>query len=162
MKKQTGLTLIELMAVTAILSIMVGFAVSGMKSLLDRQNLSVVGPIFEKTIKLARSEAVQRTQVVRITPSSGTNDWSQGWSINIVNGPNPGDLQLIRTFDALPGNTVFTSDTFDGSTPFDILPNGQASLPSRFTLSEEGCTNKIYTYDVLLSGILDRNVSPCP
>jgi type IV fimbrial biogenesis protein FimT len=162
MKKQTGLTLIELMAVTVILIVMVGMAVPGMQSLFDRKNLSVVGPIFEKTIKLARSEAVQRTQVVRIIPTSGSNDWSQGWSINLVNGPNPGDLQLIRTFDALPGSTVFTSDTFDGSTPFDILPNGQASLPSRFTLNEEGCTSNIYTYDVLLSGILDRDVNPCP
>jgi type IV fimbrial biogenesis protein FimT len=162
MKKQTGMTLIELMVTVIILAIMVGIGVPSMKSLLDRKNLNVVGPIFEKSIKLARSEAIQRTQIIRIIPISGTSDWSQGWSINLVTGPNATDTQLIRTFDALPGNSIFTSDTFDLNTPLDILPNGQASLLGNFTLNKQGCTDDIYTYSMLLSGILNRNVTPCP
>lgn len=162
MKKQTGLTLIELMIATIILTIMVSVAVPSMKSFLDRGNFSVIGPLFEKTVKLARTEAVQRTQTIRISPNSGNSDWSQGWSIYLVTGPSSSDVQLIRTFDAVPGDAVFTSATFDGSTNLDILPNGQAALIGSLTLNKAGCIGDIHTYNILLSGIVNRSVTPCP
>jgi type IV fimbrial biogenesis protein FimT len=162
MKKQTGLTLIELMVTTIILVIMASVAVPSMKSFLDRGNFSVIGPIFEKSVKLARTEAIQSSQTVRISPSSGSNDWSQGWSISLVTGPNPTDLQLIRTFDEMPGDAIFTSDTFDGNTVLDILPTGQAAIIGNFSLNKAGCVGDIYTYNLLLSGIINRSVNPCP
>ena len=162
MKKQTGLTLIELMVSTIILAIMVSAAAPSMKSFFDRGNISVVGPIFEKTIKLARSEAIQRSQTVRISPISVSSNWANGWRIDLVTGPNPADVSLIRTFEALPGDTVFTSDDFDGNTALDILPSGQAVNLGDFELSQSGCVGgEKYIYSLLLSGILDRSVIPC-
>lgn len=162
MKKQTGMTLIELMVATIILAIMVGVAVPAMKSQLDAGNFSVIGPIFEKSVKLARTEAIQSSQNVRITPNSNTNDWTQGWSIELITGPNPADFQLIRTIDAMPGDATFTSDTFDGDTPILIRPNGQTSLIGSFTLQKRNCLGEIFTYNLLLSGIVDRRSSACP
>lgn len=162
MKKQTGLTLIELMVSTIILTIMVAAAAPSMKSFFDRGNISVVGPIFEKTIKLARSEAIQRSQTVRISPISGSSNWANGWRIDLVTGPNPTDVSLVRTFDALPGSSVFSSAVFDGNTSLDILPNGQAATLGNFELSQSGCVGgKKYIYSLLLSGILDRSVITC-
>ncbi|NVK38522.1 MAG: GspH/FimT family pseudopilin [Gammaproteobacteria bacterium] len=163
MKKQIGMTLIELMVAIVILAIMASVAVPSMKSFFDRNNLKVVGPIFEKSLQLARSEAIQRSQTVRLTPKGNGKDWSQGWNISLVTGPNPADVQLIRTFDPLPGNPAFVSDTYDATTPLDILPNGQASLIGGFTLNLSGCPDdKMYNYNVLLSGILNRSVTACP
>jgi type IV fimbrial biogenesis protein FimT len=164
MKKQTGMTLIELMVAAIILVIMASVAVPSMKSFLDRGNLKVVGPIFEQSIKLARSEAIQRNQTVRVSPLSNNADWSQGWRIDLVTGPNPSDIELIRTFDALPGQPVFTSDTFDGSPGIELLPNGQASLIGGFSLNAADCTGgKKYLYNLMLSGLLNRSVtSTCP
>lgn len=169
MKKQTGFTLIELMATSIVLVAIVIVAVPSMKSFLDRNKLKVVGPILEKSIKLARSEAIQRTQIIRLTPTSGTKDWSQGWSIELINGPD--DLKLLHKFDALPGDSVFTSDTFDANTPLDILPNGQAAIIGDFTFHRRGtndvdgnptCEGQEYTYALLLSGLINRSVAPCP
>lgn len=171
MKKQTGLTLIELMVATIIFAIMASVAVPAMKSFLDRNNLKVVGPALDKSMKLARSEAVQRTQIIRLTPATGTKDWSQGWSISLVTGPDPDEIELIRKFDALPGDSVFTSNTFDGDTPLDILPNGQAAIIGDFVFHQKGandedgnpsCKGQKYTYSVLLSGLISRSVAPCP
>lgn len=164
MKKQTGMTLIELMTATVIIVIMAAVATPFMKTLLDRSNLKVVGPIFEKSIRFARSEAIQRSQTVRLSPLSASSDWSQGWRIDAVTNSNlPSEtLQLIRTFDALPGDTSFTSKTFNGTTTkLDILPNGQTPILGTFTLNKAGCIGDKYTYNLLLSGILIRSVSSC-
>lgn len=163
MKKQIGMTLIELMVAITLLVILVGIAVPSMKSFLDNKNLSVVGPIFEKSMQLARSETIQRSRTIRVSPTSGTGDWSQGWRIEAVNGPNPADLELIRIFDALPGNPIFTSATFNGVTLLEFLPNGQASTLGSFTLHYADCSGgKGYNYDLLVSGVLKRSDAACP
>lgn len=163
MKKQTGLTLIELMIATIILTIMVSVAVPSMKSFLDRGNRSTIGPIFEQSVKLARSEAIQRSQTVSITPISGTSDWSQGWRIEAIdNSTSPPTPILVRIIDELPGNFTFTS----ALTTFSIRANGQSSTVGSFTLSlpnddNTSCIGNIDTYNLLLSGLLSRSVTPC-
>ena len=162
MKKQAGLTLIELMVSTIILALLMAVALPSMKSMLDRGNFKPIGRSFEKAVKYARSEAINRSQTVRISPLDGSSDWSKGWRIDAITQANPLVLTLIRTFDEIPGDSIFTSDTFDGDTFFDILPNGQAALIGNFTLSPANCSGgKTYTYSILLSGIIDRSESPC-
>ena len=68
MKKQTGLTLIELMVSTIILALLMAVALPSMKSMLDRGNFKPIGRSFEKAVKYARSEAINRSQTVRISP----------------------------------------------------------------------------------------------
>jgi prepilin-type N-terminal cleavage/methylation domain-containing protein len=164
MKKQTGLTLIELMVTTIILVIMASVAVPSMKSFLDRGNRGTIGPIFEQSVKLARSEAIQRSQTVSITPISGTSDWAQGWRIETMdNTTTPATPILIRIINNLPGNFTFTGSL----TSFSIRATGQANAIGSFTLSlptanNTGCIGNIDTYNLLLSGLLSRSVTKCP
>ena len=168
MKKQTGFTLIELMVATIILVILVSTAGPSLKSTLDRGNFKSIGPFFEKSLKYARSEAIQRGQTVQVRPiinadSVNSFDWSGGWRIEVIVQSDPLTLEVIRTFDSIPGETEFTSDTFNDITPLEISPSGQATLVGSFNLNQAGCkVGKIYTYSVLLSGNLNRSTSPCP
>ncbi len=155
------MTLIELMASMVVLSILVTVAVPAMKSLFERKNIDEVGKFFERSIKLARTEAINRSAVVRIQPTSGSRDWSQGWFIEYTKAD--GSAEVIRTFPALSGNPTFDSPTFDGTTVFEILPNGQARTLGSFNLfSPSTCTIGSTTYQVLLSGILQKGLAACP
>ncbi|MFT5594148.1 MAG: prepilin-type N-terminal cleavage/methylation domain-containing protein [Oceanicoccus sp.] len=165
MKKQIGMTLIELMVATAIFIAIVSWAMPSMKFLIDRKNLQVIGPTFERSIRLARTEAIQRSQTVRISPLSGSSDWSKGWRIDAITNPNQlnENLELIRTFDSLSGDPNFSSNIFDGDTKFEIRSDGQASLVGDFTIHLANCEGgKKYIYSVLLSGLLSRNETTCP
>lgn len=166
MKKQTGFTLIELMIATIILVIMVSAAVPSMKWLFESKNINALTSTFEKSLIQARNEAVQRGQPVRITPKVVTtdgeaSDWSQGWDVNIVTDVVANTLQLLRTYDGYGGGIVFTSATFDSSTPLEIQPTGQANT-GNFTMNQKDCAGgKRYVYTVLVSGLLDRSLVTC-
>jgi len=145
-----------------VLAIMVSVAVPAMKSLFERKNVDEVGKFFERSIKLARTEAINRSAVVRIKPTSGSRDWSLGWFIEYTKAD--GSAEVIRTFPALSGELTFDSPTYDGSTVFEILPNGQARTLGAFNLfSPSTCaTRGSTTYQVLLSGILQKGAAACP
>ncbi len=158
---QKGMTLIELMVSTVILAILVGVAVPSMKSLLDRKNIESVGDFFVKTIKLARTEAIQRSAVVRVKPKfANGNDWSQGWYFEYTN-PD-GVNEIIRKFDGLSGNPTFGSNEFNQLTPLIIMPNGQVNTRGTFFLNyPDDCNAGSFFYQVLLSGALQKGIVPC-
>ncbi len=160
------MTLIELMASIMILGIMVSVAVPTMKGLFERKNIISVGKFFERSVKLARTEAINRSAVVRIQPTSASSDWSKGWHLEYTSLNDDGintTVEVIRTFPALSGNPTFNSTAFDGTTVFEILPNGQARTLGTFVLSyPNNCSVGVITYTVLLSGILQKRVATCP
>lgn len=166
MKKQTGMTLIELMIVTIILVILSTVGVPLMKSFIDNNNLKAFKSTFEKTLTQARAEAVQRGQIVRITPISSSdpdspNDWSKGWSIHLVD-PVTNTLELIRTFDSPGQELVFTSDDFGSTTPLEFKPTGQANQSGSFTMNQKDCSGgKRFMFTMLLSGSINRGIVTC-
>ncbi len=157
---QRGLTLIELMATTVIIAILASAAVPAMQSLFANKSIPSVGKIFEQSIKLARTEAIQRSATVRVKPNSLSFDWSQGWFLEYTN--SDGNNELIRRFDALPGSPTFTSANFSQANPLEILPDGQVRNIGTFNLFYQNCTARnVLSYQVLLSGILNRSMSLC-
>lgn len=160
LNSQSGLTLIELMVATVILAILASAAAPTMKSLFERNTISSSGDFFVKSIKLARLEAIQRGRTVDVIPTSGTSDWSQGWSI--IADDDGGTPQTIRDFPALSGNPVFSSTVYGNGQTLSILPTGQVSVLGSFELFYSDCTgqNK-YTFNVLLSGLIQRGISSC-
>ncbi len=100
-----------------------------MKGLFERKSIIEVGKFFDRSIKLARSEAINRNAVVRVQPTSASSNWSQGWHLEYTIVDDDGVTttnEVIRTFPALAGDPSFSSAIFDGTTVFEILPNGQA------------------------------------
>jgi len=165
-KRQKGMTLIELMVSMVVLAIMVTVAVPTMKGLFERKSIIEVGKFFDRSIKLARSEAINRNAVVRVQPTSASSNWSQGWHLEYTIVDDDGVTttnEVIRTFPALAGDPSFSSAIFDGTTVFEILPNGQARTLGTFVLSyPDNCSVGVITYTVLLSGILQKRVAACP
>ncbi len=161
MKKQIGFTLIELMTTMAILAIIVSYAAPSFKGMFEQKNIPGIARQFENSIKLARTEAINRNTTIEIRSTSGTTDWSQGWYLEFT---NPDDkIELIRHFEALQGSPTFISTVFDDETRLQILSNGQAQTLGNFSLSyPNNCEAGSYTFQLLSSGLLRKQVIECP
>lgn len=160
MKKESGFTLLETMIVIFLMVIISWVAIPGFRDAIDDKNLKVVGPIFEKSLQLARSEARKGSNIIRVSPLGDGGDWSDGWKIERIISAD--EIKLIRIVDALPGDPDFTSEDFNGVNPIEITPDGQANMPGEFDLSLKGCPDNVkYVYRLLLSAQLGRSVTQC-
>jgi prepilin-type N-terminal cleavage/methylation domain-containing protein len=160
LSRQKGMTLIELTATTVILVAIASAAVPSMRGLFERKNVPAIAEFFSKSVKLARVEAIQRSVTVRVIPLSGTGDWAQGWNIVFT---EDGDDNIIRTFPALSGNPIFTSESYDAGNDLSILPTGQVATPGSLIISQTGCSgDEALSVNILLSGLVQKQVSACP
>lgn len=117
---QQGFSLIELLMGLAIAAIVLPWAGSGYKALIDSIERKEAARLLASGLRTARSEAITRNQTVAIKGID--NDWSQGWQI-ILDG-NEQALLIQRSSGArIIGNwAVKHSVRFAG--------HGQALLPS--------------------------------
>ena len=163
MKKYTGFSLIELMITLVIMSILFSVAIPKMTEYFSRKTIRPIGNILEKTLQLARVEAIQRGESVYIIPIE-VHDWASGWIIQYEDdNESPPVTRTIQRFNAPPVGTKITSDKFNSDTPIVIEPSGQAQLTGSFTLNIANCEgDNQLVYDLLISGMFDKQVLPCP
>lgn len=164
MKNQNGFTLIELMATTVVLAIIVTTAVSSFDTLYENKNIPEIAKLFERSMRLARTEAINRNTTIDFRPISGTDDWSQGWYLEFTD-PTTGNVELIRSIESLPGESTFTSETLndDDATRIRILPSGQAVNLGTLNLSSpDNCSAGAFTFQLLGSGLLKKSEAACP
>lgn len=161
MKKETGFTLIELMVTMVIFVMIATIGVPSLKNFLDNKRLSVVGPVFERSILFARSEARKRTEYILITPLDGDGNWAKGWKVERQMSAD--DVVLIKRFSALPGEPSFTSDDFTETNPIVLKgKTGNAQTAGSLQLSRAGCPDNVkYVYKILLSGDVSWSTSTC-
>lgn len=82
-----GITLVELLATTAILAIVAALAAPGMKALLERQRTASALHALTTRLALARTAAITSRTPVTFCPSrgdghcTGGTDWSAGWLV---------------------------------------------------------------------------------
>ena len=74
-----GFTLIELMMVVAIVAVLAMVGTPSFREMLLNQRLTAVAQAFNSALSLARMEAIQRAQSVKVTALAG-NGWSGGWA----------------------------------------------------------------------------------
>jgi type IV fimbrial biogenesis protein FimT len=118
--KESGLTLIELLIVLAIIGIISTTVTPYFKGIVVHVRSYSALHSLRTSLILARSEAIKRNSTVRVCASidtvscSKSNQWSTGW---IVYVPKVGDIYLN------PGDTVIGhSDTVTG---VSIIKNGR-------------------------------------
>lgn len=133
-----GLTLIELMSTLAIMSVLVGFAVPSFIGLIRTNALTQQVNGFGSAISLARSEAIKRSEIVRIclraaddscSLADGTN-WSLGWIV-YADENNDGTLddgEAIRYFDPLGDIYTLTANDI-GANEIAYDRQGRLILP---------------------------------
>lgn len=75
-----GFTLIELLTVITIIAIGAAIAMPSLRAALVAQRVRAAATDLASSLLLARSEAIKRSDLVRVEPRTG-DDWSTGWRV---------------------------------------------------------------------------------
>ena len=109
-KKQRGLSLVELVGTISIIAVINVLAAPTLTETMRRNQLQSEADRMLTALYLARSEAVKRNQPVSVcrsaNGSSCTGGWEDGWIVfSNADGDNAVDVgtdEVIRTYEALP------------------------------------------------------------
>ena len=108
MKKESGVTLVELIIVIAIVAITVTIGVPSFQTMFANNRIAGQSNTFVGSLYLARSEAVKWNQQVDVV-SGG--DWNTGWQ-GLTDTDNDGSIDdVLQTVEALTGGTTFSAST---------------------------------------------------
>jgi len=122
LRRQTGVTLIELLVTISIAAILMAVAVAGFQDFFRRNRVDSAVSDLVVTLNYARSEAIRRGVMVSVCRShTGTNcttaqPWQSGWIVftnpDNDNNVDPGE-EILRVHQALPaGVTLNTNINF--------------------------------------------------
>ncbi|MCC5872071.1 MAG: GspH/FimT family pseudopilin [Gammaproteobacteria bacterium] len=133
MRRQSGITLVELLVTLAVIGIMVGVVFPGFRGLMDRNSMTTTANSLVLAVSYARSEALRGAGLVRLR-ARGT--WPGGWEVVVPdeNGVN----QVVRVFDPIPGSLTLAAS--GGITQLTFNNQGllQDATPRTFTLCLPG------------------------
>ena len=120
-KSTSGFTLIELMAVTAVLAITLSIAIPSMQRTISNTRLRTEASRLLTALALARSEAIGRNDLVSLCPSSYVSDGIARCSENYADGwivfsnrdrdrvVDEGSDEIIRVYSGLPSGYSLTN-----------------------------------------------------
>jgi type IV fimbrial biogenesis protein FimT len=149
-----GFTLVELLTVITIIGIGAAIAMPSLRAALVAQRVRAASTDLASSLLLARSEAIKRSDQVRIEPRSG-DDWSNGWR---VVGVGAGDQIDIK--DAL-GDGVYVSRA-----PASIVYERHGRLTSagivRFELVDSVSSTRNRCISVDPAGLPRLVIGSCP
>jgi type IV fimbrial biogenesis protein FimT len=139
-KTQHGFTLVEVLAVLAVVAILVGIATPTLRQFSANSRTAAATNSLVTALATARSEAIRQSKPVSVCSSSdqltcaNSADWSTGWIV-FADGSgtagvlDPGDT-LLQSWPA-PGNmTVNASDKF-----LQYNARGMTNPPAAFTFN---------------------------
>lgn len=118
-RRQSGVTLIELLVTISIAAILMAIAVPGFQDFFRRNRLDSAASDFMATLNYARSEAIRRGVLVSVCKSSnGTScsgDWQQGWIVftnpNNDDSVDTGSDEILRVHETLPNGITMNANT---------------------------------------------------
>lgn len=110
MKRQSGFSLVELMAVVAVLIVLAGVGLPSMTQMIVNQRIKTTSSDLFASILRTRSEAIKRNTDVSMTP---TTNWSTGWTIPSPNAGEPALATFVTRSSIVvngpAGGITFTS-----------------------------------------------------
>ncbi len=115
-RRQTGLTIVEIMVALAVASILIGLALPAFNGFVVQRSLTTQVNDFMVALQYARSEAGRRGTAVSVQaddPSAPTDEWGPGWCV-IVGGAGACDGTELRGFTASGANRLNGVGTMDG------------------------------------------------
>ena len=95
MRRQSGVTLVELLVTLAVIAILVGVVFPGFRGLMDRNSMTTTANALVMAVSFARSEALRGAGTVRVR-ARGTG-WEDGWEVLAPGG------NVVRVFEPIPG-----------------------------------------------------------
>lgn len=152
-RRQSGVTLIELLVTLSIAVILMTIAVPGFQDFLRRNRLESAASNFLATLNYARSEAIRRGVAVSICKSSngtqcGAGEWEDGWIVftdrsnyGVINTEGENPEEIIRVHQGLPsGVELNASGNFESRITYK--PDGRItnSVGGSFFLCQRGST----------------------
>jgi type IV fimbrial biogenesis protein FimT len=78
-----GFTMVELLVVIAIVAALASLAVPSFTDMMQKNRLSAAAAVMQKSLSLARSEAIRRGTDARVTVAAATTAgaWANGWTV---------------------------------------------------------------------------------
>lgn len=116
LRRQTGLTLIELMVTLAVVAVTLSIGVPSFQGMASSNRMSSAANSLIGALNVARSEAIKRGARVNLVATGA--DWTKGWSVQVNS-----NSEVIKEFGPVTGMQVTGS-----STQYQFLPTGFFSL----------------------------------
>jgi type IV fimbrial biogenesis protein FimT len=150
--RQKGMNLVEIMVVLLIIGIIVGVGAPALNATVARNNIRGESNRLIASLNFARSQAVNKQQVVTLQRKSATsNDWSQGWTIfsdNDVNGTGKEDIDLadgdilLKDFTPNPASLSILAGA-NGDKWISFLPSGRLTNAIQIAICNDDFTDAI-------------------
>ena len=108
MKRQSGLTIVEIMITLAIAAVLLGIALPAFDGFIEQRRLTTQVNAFLLSVQYSRSEATRQgnnVSMIALDASDDTDEWGPGWCVVVgnpapANCPAPGAVTSLRRFDA--------------------------------------------------------------
>ncbi len=173
--KNTGFTLIELMAVVAVIGVMAAIGMPSLQNFITNNRISAEANNFVADIAFARSEAINRGATVTICPSpiapnstppyacSGSTDWSIGRFIYVdtgVIGTFDGSDVVLRVREA--GNGVTLASASGTLSSIQITATGNSNQQDTMTTCRTGYYGRTSVFQRSGRVSTTRMATTCP
>ncbi len=126
LRQVAGFTLVEALAVLAVLAVLVGIGTPMMSSFIQSGQVRTTALDLVADLQFARSEAIKRNATVSVLPVTG-NTWSAGWRVYAgADDTAPVLRERLRTAGQTTVTGATTGFTFAGNGRIPgVIPNVQ-------------------------------------